>query len=217
MKRISEADWIDALNWRYATKQFDSEKKIDPATWEVLEKSLVLSPSSFGLQPWRFLVVNDPAVRESLLPLAWGQRQVVDASHLVVIAAKDEVNNLDVAAFIDRTVEVTGAPRERLEGFEKMIAGFVSSPPYPLDLREWSRRQAYIALGFLMSGAAALGVDTCPMEGIDPAGFDKTLGLEGSGYSTVVACTLGFRSATDKYATNPKIRYEHASLVSHIG
>jgi len=216
MKQISEEALISALKWRYATKAFDPSAAIDPATWEALLQSLVLSPSSFGLQPWKFVIVSDPAKREALVPLSWGQRQVLDASHLVVFAVKSPLTADDVRRHIDRTAEVQGTQREQLAGFEKMVIGFLNNPPYPLDLREWSTRQLYIALGNFMTSAALLGVDTCPMEGIDPAGYDRVLGLEGTGYFTVAACPVGRRSDADKYSTAPKVRFPVDDVVHHV-
>jgi nitroreductase len=216
MKQISEDALISALKWRYATKAFDPSATVDPATWEALLQSLVLSPSSFGLQPWKFVIVSDPAKREALVPLSWGQRQVVDASHLVVFTVKSPLTADDVRRHIERTAEVQGTPREQFAGFEKMVVGFLNKPPYPLDLREWSTRQLYIALGNFMTSAAMLGVDTCPMEGIDPAGYDRVLGLEGTGYFTVAACPVGRRSDADKYSAAPKVRFPGDDVVHHV-
>lgn len=216
MKQVSEDALIAALNWRYATKQFDPLAKIDPATWDALEKSLVLAPSSFGLQPWKFLVVHDPAIREALVPVSWKQRQVADASHLVVFAVKNPVTPDDVRRHIERTAELRNEPVESLAGFEKAVVGFLQKPPYPLELRAWATRQVYLALGTFMTSAAVLGIDTCPMEGIDPDAYDRILGLEGTGYFTVVACPAGHRLADDKYATSPKVRFADHEILHRI-
>ncbi len=214
MKTIGEETLLDALKWRYATKQFDPAKKIAPATWTALEDALVLSPSSFGLQPWKFLIVSDAAKREALVGQSWGQRQVADASHLVVFTVKHPLTAEDVHRHIVRTSEVQGTPMENLAGFEKVVAGFLEKPPYPLDLKAWSTRQVYLALGNFMTAAALLGVDTCPMEGLDPAGYDKVLGLEGSGYYTVAACPAGYRAESDTYSAAPKVRFEKHHIIT---
>lgn len=216
MKTIGEETLLDALKWRYATKQFDPAKKIDPATWTALEDALVLSPSSFGLQPWKFIVVSDPAIREALVAQSWGQRQVADASHLVVFAVKHPLTADDVRRHIVRTSEVQGTPLDKLAGFEKVVAGFLEKPPYPLDIQAWSTRQVYIALGNFMTAAALLGVDTCPMEGLDPAGYDKVLGLEGSGFFTVAACPAGFRADGDRHSALPKVRFEKHHMITRL-
>lgn len=206
----------ERLKWRYATKQFDPTKKIAPELWKVLEEVLVLSPSSFGLQPWRFLVVTNQAKKEELVPLSWGQRQVADASHTVVFLVKHPLTREDVRRHVERTAEVRGVHVDTLAGLEKMVSGFIEKPPYPLNIREWCTRQVYIALGTFMSAAAMLGVDTCPMEGIDPAGYDRVLGLEGSGYFTVAACPAGYRAEGDKYASLPKVRHHPVHVIEHV-
>jgi nitroreductase len=216
MKAIGGDTLLDALKWRYATKQFDPAKKIDPAVWASLEDALVLSPSSFGLQPWKFLVVEDPAKREALVAQSWGQRQVVDASHLVVFAVKHPLTAEDVRRHMVRTSEVQGTPLENLAGYEKVIAGFLEKPAYPLDLQAWSTRQVYIALGNFMTSAALLGIDTCPMEGLSPAGYDRVLGLEGSGYFTVAACPAGYRAETDRHAGLAKVRYPKHEVIHRL-
>src|SRR4051812_43719937 len=105
------------LRWRYAVKKFDPARTIDPRTWAALEDSLVLAPSSYGLQPWKFVVVEDPAVRRQLLPHSWGQAQVVDASHLVVFAVKENMNAADAERHVRRTSEVRGVPLAALDGY----------------------------------------------------------------------------------------------------
>ena len=216
MNTISGDTLLGALRWRYATKQFDPSKKIDPQTWQTLEDALVLSPSSFGLQPWKFIVVEDPAKREALVAQSWGQRQVVDASHLTIFAVKHPLTADDVRRHIVRTSEVQGTPLEKLAGFEKVVAGFLEKPPYPLDLQAWSTRQVYIALGNFMTAAALLGIDTCPMEGLSPSGYDQVLGLEGSGYFTVAACPAGYRAETDRHAALPKVRHMKHEIIARI-
>lgn len=214
MKRIETDDLLAALKWRYAAKKFDPTRKIDDATWAALEEALVLSPSSFGLQPWKFLVIKDPTVRESLVPLSWGQRQVADASHLVVFTVKHPLDTADVRRHIERTAEVQGIAPDVLAGFEKVVNDFLGQP---FDIRSWATRQVYIALGNFLTAAALLGIDTCPMEGLDPAAYDKALGLEGSGYYTVAACPAGFRAADDHSAARAKVRFKPEHIIEHRG
>ncbi len=216
METTTPASVVGALNWRYATKSFDPERKIAPEIWEALEQSLVLSPSSFGLQPWRFVVVEDAAKRAELVAKSWGQRQVLEASHLVVFAVKSPLDATDVRRHMERTAEVQGMLVENLAGFEKVVAGFLEKPPYPLEMREWASRQAYIALGTFMLSAAMMGVDTCPMEGLDPAGYDEILGLTGSGFYTVVACPAGYRSGEDASAGRAKVRFPREDVIVRV-
>lgn len=212
---LTSQDLLSALRWRYATKQFDATCKISTDVWDALEESLVLTPSSFGLQPWKFLVVSDPAVRAQLLPESWGQTQVTDASHFVVLVARTDMAMPDIDAWVSRMAEVQGKTEDSLAPMKGMIAGFAERMSVE-ERHAWNARQVYIALGQLMTSAAVLGIDTCPMEGISPAAYDRVLGLENSGYATAVACALGYRSEADKYATTPKARFEREAVIEHI-
>jgi nitroreductase len=216
MSNISTQQLLQALNWRYATKFFDATKKIPTGTWQTLEQALVLTPTSYGLQPYKFLVINDPAKRAALLPHSWGQKQVVDASHFVVFTARTEMTEVDVDRFIKRTTEVRKLPDGAFNPYRDMMLGDIVNGPRGKVAHEWASRQAYIALGNLMTCAAILGVDACPMEGLVPTEYDKVLNLNGSGYATVVACALGYRSASDKYASLAKVRYETKDVVQEI-
>ncbi len=207
---------IQPLKSRYATKKFDPSKKIPDDIWHALEQSLILAPSSFGLQPWKFFVVRNPDLRQQLLPHAWDQSQIVEASHLVVLAIKTNINAGDVAPYIDRVAEVRNMPKGQLEGLENMIKGYLKEPPYPLQPDSWSAKQVYIALGFFLYSAALLGVDACPMEGFVPAKFDEILGLPEQGYAATVLCAAGYRAEDDKYADLAKVRYETEDVVQYI-
>ncbi len=211
---LSAHQLISTLQWRYATKQFAPAKKISDNDWSALEDSLVLSPSSFGLQPWKFLVIQNPEVRQQLLPHSWNQTQVVDASHFVVFAAQDALDNSDVDRLLDSTAQTRGIPVESLQGYGGMIKQTLATPG--IEILPWNTRQVYIALGFFMLSAATLEIDTCPMEGISPANYDDILGLTGSGFSTVVACAAGYRAAEDKYAALAKVRYAKDDLIQVV-
>lgn len=206
---------LEALRWRYATKQFDSSKKIPQDTWELIEESLVLTPSSFGLQPWKFVVVNDEETRKKLLAESWGQPQVTDASHFVVLTSLTDLNKDDIEKWVTRMAEVQGKSADDLAPLKGMISGF-SERMSVEERHEWNVRQSYIALGQLMTTVAAMGIDACPMEGISPTAYDRILGLENSRYKTVVACAIGYRSDADKYATTPKARFEKSQVIETI-
>jgi nitroreductase len=216
MSHTNPQQLLTALNWRYATKVFDATKKISPELWSALEQSLVLTPTSYGMQPYQFVIVQDAAKRAALLPNSWGQKQVVDCSHYVVFTARTEMKDADVAKLIQRTSEVRRIPSEKLGFYRDMILKDVVNGPRGKTAHEWAARQCYIALGNAMTCAAVLGVDTCPMEGIEPLEYDSILGLDGSGYKTVMACAFGYRSVDDKYAGLAKVRYETKDLVRVI-
>jgi nitroreductase len=216
MNNIGTQQLLNALNWRYATKVFDPGRKIPADVWQTLERALVLSPSSYGLQPYRFLVINDPAKRAELLPHSWNQKQVVDCSHYVVFIARTKMTEIDVDKLIARTTGVRKIPAESLNFYRDMMLGDLVKGPRSQIAHEWAIRQAYIALGNLMTCAAVLGVDACPMEGFVPAEYDRILGLENSGYASVVCCALGYRAAGDKYAALAKVRFEMKDLVRNV-
>jgi nitroreductase len=207
---------LEALTKRYAVKKFDPTRKIPADTWALLEKSLLLSPSSFGLQPWKFIVVENPAIRAKLTPLSWGQTQTVDASHFVVLTARETLDGNDVSRLINSTAAARGVAPETLAGFQKMLQGSVDGAVSSGTVGAWNARQVYIAFGFLMLAGALVGVDSCPMEGIEPAGYDDVLGLKGTGYKTLAACALGYHASDDKYAVAPKVRFPASEVIVHI-
>ena len=216
MPSVSASAVTEALNWRYATKKFDPTKKISKETWAALEQALVLAPSSYGLQPWKFLVVDDPAIRERLSAASWGQRQPVDCSHFVVFTARKNYDGTDLERFINRSAEVRRVSHESLKGYAKVISGSLERARSGGALDSWMGRQVYIALGEFMTAAALLRVDTCPMEGLDPAKYDEILGLGSQGYGTLCACAAGYRASDDKYASEPKVRFKDSEVLLHV-
>ena len=216
MTPVSTKTVTDALQWRYATKKFDATRTIPAETWAALERALVLAPSSFGLQPWRFVVVRDKATREKLSAAAWGQRQPIDCSHFVVFAGRKGYDAKDLEHFIERTAEVRGVAKESLKGYSDIIAGSAEKARQGGYLDSWLARQVYIALGQFMASAALPGIDTCPMEGIDPAEFDRILGLAALGYTALCAGAAGYRAPDDKYAVAPKVRFKAEEMVLHV-
>ncbi|GAB4169514.1 MAG: NAD(P)H-dependent oxidoreductase [Terrimicrobiaceae bacterium] len=213
MDHLSPTQVLQALNWRYATKSFDPTRRIPADVWSALEDALVLSPSSFGLQLWKFLVITDQATKEALVPVSWNQRQLAEASHVVVFTAKHPIEPTDVTDHIARTAELRGIEPASLQGFADIVTSFVMRPAGDFDALSWVSRQVYIALGNFMTCAALLGVDTCPMEGIDPAAYDRILGLTGTGFKTLAACPAGYRNPADSYATLPKVRYPKSRVI----
>ncbi|MEM9089801.1 MAG: NAD(P)H-dependent oxidoreductase [Cyanobacteria bacterium P01_F01_bin.53] len=207
---------IQKLHWRYATANFASNKKIPEDVWHALEQSLVLAPSCYGLQPWKFVVVRNQALRHQLVKHAFNQAKIVESSHLVVLAIKTNINVSDVAPYIDRVAQVRQVPVSKLEKFSDAIKNYLTSPPFPLQPDKWSAKQVYLALGFFLYSAAMLGIDTCPIEGFVPSQFDDVLGLSEQGYSAVVLCTAGYRSENDRSAALPKVRYETEKVVQYI-
>jgi nitroreductase len=216
MKPITRTQLIDQLNWRYATKQFDPTKQITAQDWAALEEALVLTPSSIGLQPWAFLVIDDPAVRAKLLLASYGQPQVVDASHLVVFATKTNYSEMDVDAHIRQAAKVRGVGVETLDGLRTMAMRSIVQGMDETARRNWATNQTYIALGNLVTSAALLGIDAAPMEGFERHRYDDILGLKVRGLTASVIAAVGYRRESDKYAAAPKVRFPREEIVQHV-
>jgi nitroreductase len=206
---------LQQLQWRYATKKFDPTKKIPESLWQVLEQSLILSPSSFGLQPWKFFVVTNPEIRQQLFAHSWGQKKVVDASHLLVLAINKNIDDAEVNRYIARMAEVRNNSVENLEGLANTMKGFLTNFS-AAETDNWAAKQVYIALGVYLTCAAMLGIDTCPMEGFISAEYDRILGLSERGYASVVICPTGYRADDDTYAMMTKVRYPTDRVIEYI-
>ncbi len=213
---LSAEKIVELQNWRYATKKFNPSKKIDDKSWKAIEDSLVLTPSSYGLQPWKFYVVQNPEIRNELMAASWKQAQVVDCSHLIVFVIKEKLDEAHIDSFLKSMVDTRGGDLAALDGYKKMMMGDLVTGARSQVIGEWAARQAYIALGNLMTTCAFLGVDACPMEGINPKKYDEILGLTGSGWKTVVACPVGYRANDDKYSSLKKVRFKNSEVVTFV-
>jgi nitroreductase len=213
---ISNETLLAQLRWRYATKKFDPTRKISADDWRTLEEALVLTPSSYGLQPWKFIVITDPVTKEKLVPVSWGQRQVADASHLVLFAIKTNLTADDIDHFLKRIAAVRGLNKDSLATYRQMMVGDVVEGDRSKVVAEWAARQVYIALGNFLTSAAMLGIDTCPMEGFEPAKYDEILGLPARGLAATVAAVAGYRAADDKYAMLPKVRFPAEEVIEYV-
>ena len=214
--RVSKGELVlDRLNWRYAAKAYDKSKKVSEADLRVLEEAVLLAPSSFGIQPYKVFVISDPGIREGLLPAAYNQAAITDASHLIVFAYKKTLTEEDLDQFVGRIAEVRNQSRESLAGLENAVKGAVAKAVDSGSIETWNSRQAYIALGFLLETAALLDIDATPMEGFDPEQVDKVLGL--TEYSSVVIAAVGYRdAANDWLAPLAKVRKPKAELIERI-
>jgi len=201
-----KSDIINDLEWRYATKKFDLNRKITDIDLNELFESLRLSPSSFGLQPWKFVVVNDVKLRTNLRKYAWDQSQITDAPHLIVLCAKKDIREEDIDEYINEISKLRRISLADLTGFKEVLTGYRKNTTKEF-IANWTKRQVYIALGFLMANAAKKRIDSCPMEGFDNEKFDKLLGLNNSEYCSVVICALGYRAKDDSYINLKKVRF----------
>ncbi len=216
MDSISTQTLTEALHWRYATKKFDATRKIPTDHWNALEEAMLLAPSSFGLQPWRFIVVENKELLAKFPAVSWGQTQPVECSHYVVFAYRKDLSVADVDHFINRIAAVRDVSLESLAGYRGFIMGSHKAASENGTLNEWCARQVYLAIGQAMTAAAVLGIDTCPMEGIDAAQYDALLGLEAEGYASVCTVAFGYRASDDKHAQHAKVRFPHDEVIKHV-
>ena len=206
---------IEKLTWRYATKKFDKTKKLTSLQLEELLHAVHLSPASTGVQSYKGIVIEDAAVREKLQHAAYGQWQIVDASQLIVFAAETNLDADYVKNLIDHVAKSRGIDPANLGGYEQMINGKINS----MNEEErivWAKKQAYIALGVLLTSAAELGIDACPMEGFNAPQFDEILGLKKKGLTTAVIAAIGFRAEDDAYSKLNKVRKPEEEMFIHI-
>ena len=196
---------IDSLQWRYATKKFDTDKPAAEADVSVIKQAVNLAATSFGLQPFRVAVVTDQATKDKLRAAAYDQPQLSDASHVFVFAAKTTVTPEYVDDFIKLTATTRDIPLDAVSGYGEYIKGSIVDKDDEF-LLNWNKRQAYIGLGTLLAAAAELRVDACPMEGIEPDKFDDILGLKEKGLTATVIAPVGYRHAEDHSAQYAKVR-----------
>lgn len=211
--RVSHEVIETALKWRYACKKFDPSKKISEQDWRTLMTALRDAPSSYGLQPYRFTWVQNPGLREKLRTASWNQGQVTDASHFLVFTSKDQVTEAEVDRFMELNAKIRNLSLESLKGYRDMIMKNVVHGMSAEQSLEWTRRQAYIAMGFLLETAALLNIDTTPIEGLEPETYDAILDLAPTGYKTVAAVALGYRHSEDRNQNLAKVRYSIPELI----
>ncbi|MBO9729178.1 MAG: NAD(P)H-dependent oxidoreductase [Chitinophaga sp.] len=208
-------DILSKLEWRYAVKKFDPAKQLSEAQLEKLIAATRLSASSYGLQPYKILIVENPAVREQLKSASNNQSQITDASHLIIFARYTDLNDSHVDDYTSNIATTRQIDPEQLAGFSGVMKGTVNRLG-ATGTAIWSAKQAYLALGTLLIAAAVENVDACPMEGFDAAKYDEILGLKDKGLATVVLAAVGFRAADDVMQHAKKVRKPIKELVETI-
>ena len=193
------------LQWRYATKKFDSNKKITDQKLQVLKEAFNLTATSFGLQTLKLVIVDNPEARAALLPHSYNQKQVVEASHLFVICIQDDISTEDVVNYYKNVKALRNTPDEVLEPFKKSLISMMDNKTVQ-ERQQWSKNQAYIALGNLMTVCAVEAIDACPMEGFSPSDYDTLLNLKDKNLKSVLLLPVGYRSQDDMFANLKKVR-----------
>jgi nitroreductase len=203
--------FLDKQNWRYATKKFDSAKKISESDLDFLKEAVRLSASSYGLQLYKVIIIENPELRAQLLPAAYGQTQITDASHLFVIASQTNIGNTEIDAYLKNASEIRNIPIEALSGYGDYMKGTIN--PMPEDLKNiWTAKQTYLALGNLLNAAAELNIDATPMEGFNAAQFNAILGLDKLNLNAIVVAPVGYRHEEDATQHHKKVRKSNEDL-----
>ncbi|MEK8180680.1 NAD(P)H-dependent oxidoreductase [Flavobacterium buctense] len=209
------SNFIKNANWRYATKKFDPTKKVSNEDIEFLKEAVRLSASSYGLQPYKVIFVENPELRAQLQPVAWGQTQIVDASHLLVFANITNFGETQIDAHINNIAVTRGLPTDALKGYGDFMKSKITS--LSEDNRNvWTSKQTYIALSNLLNAAAELGIDVTPMEGFEPEKFNEILGLTELGLNATLVATIGYRHAEDDTQNYAKVRKSNEELFINL-
>ncbi len=203
--------YLENLQWRYATKKFDPSKKLSQEQLDILMAATRLSASSFGLQPYKVMIVTNPDVRKKIQEHAWGQAQIADASHLFIFCPNRTMDEAYIDHFVELVAKERGTTAESLKSYRDMMVGSMKAKS-PEQLAAWMKCQAYIAVGFLLSAAAEHQIDACPMEGFDPAHVDVDLGIVEDNLTSAVIVAVGYRAADDASASYKKVRFPNEEL-----
>ncbi len=203
---------LDAMQWRHATKGFDAAKKVPAHDLDELLEVLRLSPSSYGIQPWKFIVVSDQILKDKLQVAAYNQAQVGQSSHLIVLCAKESLDEPYILSIISDVAKTRGIPENTLNSYRDMMLGSAKRQTQE-QLAIWNQKQVYIALGTLLTACALKQIDACPMEGFDAKEFDEILGLKEKGLHATVICPIGYRGDGDYLTTMKKVRFPKDQII----
>lgn len=207
--------FIENQNWRYATKKFDATKKIASEDLETLKEAIRLSSSSYGLQPYKVLIIDNPELRAQIQPAAWGQSQIIEASHLFVFANMTNLGENEIDQYIEQIAETRGIPVENIAGYGDFMKSKIASLPENIK-NTWTAKQTYLALGNLLNAAAELKIDATPMEGFEPEKVNEILGLTEKGLNAALIATVGYRHEEDSTQHNKKVRKSKEELFINL-
>ncbi|PWH82591.1 NAD(P)H-dependent oxidoreductase [Algibacter marinivivus] len=198
-------DTIKQLKWRYATKKFDASKTLPKPKLDIISQAFNLTATSFGLQTIKLVVVENKQTRIPLVEASYGQKQVLDASHLLVICIQDNIENTDITTYYNNIKTIRNTPETILKPYREDLIKMMERKSIE-ERQKWSTNQAYIALGNLMTVCAIEGIDACPMEGFLPNKFDEILKLNEYGLKSVLLLPVGYRAEDDMFSSFKKVR-----------
>lgn len=201
---------LKALNWRYAVKRFNQEK-INPELLAQLLEATRLSASAYGLQPYKLLSIESKSLRQRLLAHSYGQEKVLESSHLLVLAAENNAGPEMVNRYMQQYAKQSNKSQAELDAYSEHLKTQFTEMRLA-QKQQWAHQQAYITLGQMLSSAAMLKIDSCPMA-VNQEGYDVELGLAELGLNTTVVCAIGYRHPDDKQASKPKVRVDNSQFV----
>lgn len=196
---------LQKLQWRYATKNFDSSRNVSEEKLEILKEAFNLTATSYGLQPLKMVVISNNETKRDLVPMTMNQVQVEDCSHVLVLCTETEITTNFIKEYFDRVVKTRNTPREILHPFETFLTTDFAAKE-KADINIWMEKQAYLALGNLLTVCAVEDIDSCPIEGFSPLEYDDYLGLNDLGLQSVLVLAIGYRTDNDMFATMKKVR-----------
>jgi nitroreductase len=206
---------IKHLEWRYAVKKFDSERQLSDDKMNTLKKAFNLTATSYGLQPISLAVIENKDLQKKLVPHSFGQLQVAQASHILVICIQNEVNAAYITSYFNQVKKVRGTSDDILNPFKEAIVESFSNKEFQ-EIKEWSKNQAYLAMGNLLTVCAMEEIDSCPMEGFNPEAYDELLELETRGLTSVLVLPVGYRDDEDMFASLKKVRKDMEESIIEI-
>lgn len=207
---------IEHLEWRYAVKRFDPDKQLSVEKVEGLKHAFNLTATSYGLQPIKLVVLRNKKTQNKLLPFSFGQEQVLDASHVLILCVENKIDREFISNYFNLVKKVRGVSDEILNPFkDSLITSF--SKKGAKEVKNWATNQAYLALGNLLSYCALEKIDSCPMEGFQPENYDKLLGLSKQGLTPVLVLPVGYRHEDDMFSTQKKVRKPLKHSIINIG
>jgi len=209
------SNFINDANWRYATKKFDATKKVSNEDFEILKEAIQLSASSYGLQPYKVFIIENPEIRAKIQPVVWGQTQIVDVSHLVVFANITNFSDTEIDAYIKNLSETRGIPVESVQGYSDFMKSKITTLPVE-ERNNWTAKQTYLALGNLLNAAAEMKIDVTPMEGFEPAAVNEILGFDKLGLNASLLATIGYRHEDDATQHYAKVRKSNEELFINL-
>lgn len=196
---------IESLEWRYATKKFNATKKLSAEKLEILKEAFNLTATSYGLQPVKMVVISDSDTKQKLVPITMNQAQVVDCSHVLVLCTETKVGSAYIKEYFDSVENIRKTPREILHSFETFLTSEFAQKD-SLEIETWTAKQAYIAMGNLLTVCALEKIDACPIEGFKPESYDEFLGLKELDLKSVLVLAVGYRAEDDMFSTMKKVR-----------